>query len=482
MQTIRTVASAAALAAALALAPQADAQNLTRSLLFSSPNHTTVGETVNLTVQVDGLGGGAPTGAVDFSDNGVALGSATLVTEGAGQTALAAGFDHTCGLTRNSGARCWGYNGQGELGDGTTRARLAPTIVVGLSTGVTALATEFFHTCALTQSGSVKCWGFNDDGQLGDGTTTTSLIPVDVVGLSQGVVAIATGYNHTCALTRIGGVQCWGSNFAGQLGNRSTADSSTPVHVFGLGAGVVALAGGDFYTCALTSSGGIKCWGDNTYGQLGDGTDLERHAPRAVEGLTTGVAALAAGGGHTCAVTATGGAKCWGDNVNGRLGDGTTVDRHTPVDVVGLTSGVASVSAGDISTCALTTAGGVKCWGDNVKGQLGDGTTTNRKTAVDVLGLSAGISGLAVGGNHTCALTSGGALKCWGWNAYGQLGDGTRTTRLTPTDSKIFSGLVRARAKFTTSSLVAGMHVLRATYPGDAQHSGSTAVTKQTVK
>src|SRR5205823_3213591 len=156
------------------------------------------------------------------------------------------------------------------------------------------------------------------------------------------------------------------------------------------------------YSCALTSAGGIKCWGDNGWGQLGDGTTTERHRPVDVSGLAGGVAAISAGGDHTCALTSAGGVKCWGHNVFGQLGDGTTTDGHAPVDVSGLGGGVAAIAAGGCHTCALTTAGGVKCWGDNTDGELGDGTTTERHAPVDVLGLAGGVAAVSVGALHTC--------------------------------------------------------------------------------
>jgi alpha-tubulin suppressor-like RCC1 family protein len=347
---------------------------------------------------------------------------------------VAAGGVHTCALTSGGGVKCWGLNNNGQLGDGTTADKPTPVDVAGLGSGVQAIAAGSSHTCALTSGGGVKCWGNNEDGQLGDGTTEDKSTPVDVVGLGSGVQAIAAGFLHTCALTTGGGVKCWGFGGFGQLGDGTTEDKSTPVDVVGLGSGVQAIAAGRHHTCALTTGGGVKCWGWNGLGQLGDGTTEDKTTPVNVAGLGSGVQAIAVGGGHTCALTSSGDVKCWGYNANGQLGDGTTAGKSSPVDVAGLGNGVKAIAAGEIHTCALTSGGGVKCWGDNSVAQLGDGTEVSKSTPVDVAGLGSGVQTIAAGYLHTCALTSGGGVKCWGWNASGQLGDGTEASKRTPID------------------------------------------------
>jgi alpha-tubulin suppressor-like RCC1 family protein len=364
-----------------------------------------------------------------------------------GVTAIAAGGDHTCALISTGRVKCWGSNGVGQLGDGTTTDRLTPVDVSGLTSGVTAIAAGESHTCALTNAGGVKCWGYNGSGQLGDGTPTNRLTPIGVSGLTSGVTAIAAGGWHTCALTSGGGVKCWGDNYSGQLGDGTTSSRLTPADVSGLTSGVTAIAAGEEYTCALTGAGGVRCWGYNSYGQLGDGTTTDRPTPVNVSGLTNGVTAIAAGDAHTCALTSVGGVKCWGSNYYGQLGDGTTINRPTPVDVSGLASGVTAIAAGGYHTCALISAGRVKCWGSNGVGQLGDGTTTDRLTPGDVSGLTSGVTAIAAGDSHTCTLTNAGGVKCWGYNYYGQLGDGTTSSRLTPTDvSGLTSGVTAIAA------------------------------------
>jgi alpha-tubulin suppressor-like RCC1 family protein len=378
---------------------------------------------------------------------------------GSGVSAIAAGAFHTCALTIGGGVKCWGDNSSGQLGDGTTTHRLTPVDVSGLGSGISAIAAGDNHTCALTTGGGVKCWGTNFSGQLGDGTTTHRLTPVDVSGLGSSVSAIAAGFERTCALTTGGGVKCWGDNSSGQLGDGTTSNRLTPVNVSGLGSGVSAIAAGNFHTCARTTGGGVKCWGLNRFGQLGDGTTTHRLTPVDVSGLGSSVSAsaIAAGFEHTCALTTGGGVKCWGDNSSGQLGDGTTSSRRAAVDVSGLGRDVSAIAAGDNHTCART-GGGVKCWGDNFSGQLGDGTTTQRLTPVDVSGLSSGVSAIASGFEHTCALTTGGGVKCWGDNSSGQLGDGTTTQRLTPVDVSGLGNSVSAIAAgaFHTCALTTG--------------------------
>jgi alpha-tubulin suppressor-like RCC1 family protein len=346
--------------------------------------------------------------------------------------AMAAGFGHTCALTTAGAVLCWGANQSGELGDSGQTDRPIPAAVSRLSSGVTAIAAGQHHSCALTTGGGVLCWGANSVGQLGDGTIGNRSTPVAVIGLSSGVTAIAAGNFHTCALTAGGSVLCWGFNSFGQLGDGTTTIRTTPVPVSDLSSGATAIAAGQFHTCAAMATGGVRCWGDNSASQLGDGTTTQRLTPVAVSGLSSGVTAIALGFYHTCALTAAGGVLCWGDNGNGELGDGTTTPSATPVAVSGLSSGVATIAAGYTDACALTAAGGVLCWGFNFNGQLGDGTTTQQTSPVAVSGLDSGVTAIAAGGGHTCALTTGGAPQCWGNNAFGQLGDGTTTQRLTP--------------------------------------------------
>ncbi len=379
-----------------------------------------------------------------------------VVSLGSWMVIVAAGAYHTCALTSLGKAKCWGNDESGQLSVVPTTGRSVPADVISLDSGVTAVDSGGAHTCALTSGGGVKCWGGNFAGELGDGTTINSSIPVDAVSLDSGVTAVTTGGVRTCALTSSDGVMCWGRNDLGQLGDGTLTDHSTPVDVVGLDSGTIAVVAGGDHTCALTSTGGVKCWGRNGFGQLGNGTTTDSPLPVDVAGLISGVTAIAVGEIHSCALTTTGGVKCWGYNYSGQLGDGTSTDSSTPVDVVGLASGVTSVVAGWEHTCALTSDGGVKCWGSNGSGQLGTGNSWHSYTPEDVAGLSSGVAAVTAGGDHTCALTSGSGLKCWGRNWDFELGDGTRIDRPTPVDVVGLSGGVTSvsAGRYHTCALV----------------------------
>ncbi len=329
-----------------------------------------------------------------------------------------AAYAHTCAVTSTGGVKCWGGNWSGQLGDGTTISSNVPVDVPGL-TGVKAIAGGGAHTCALTNDGGVKCWGANERGQLGDGTRTASRTPVDVEGLASGVKAIAAhdtdGNDYddrgfTCALLDTG-VKCWGDGYG-----------LTPEFVPGIGSEAMAIDAGFEYACAVFNTGGIKCWGRENYS------------------ATSGDIVSVSGGGHsgdynTCVVLNDGRAECWGENDRGEVGDGTTEARWSPVDVIGLGGEISMISMGGSFACALLEDGRVQCWGNNRIGQCGDGTQTHGLSPSYVFGLESGVESVTAGWAHTCAVTTDGAAKCWGNNGNGQCGDGNVCTSAeTPVD------------------------------------------------
>lgn len=342
------------------------------------------------------------------------------------------GSQHACALLETGGVRCWG--GTGLVGDGTRALRATAVEVRGLGSGVLAVSAGEQHTCAVLEGGAVRCWGDNSRGQLGTGDTQASLEPVEVPGLGANVVAVACGQSHSCALHAGGQVTCWGANDRLQLGGGSVTHSSHAVPVEGLPANLTALTAGATHTCASTAAGEAWCWGSNSSGELGDGQSGTGRSsgPVRVEGLPGPARALAPGGGHTCARVGDGEVACWGSNVTGALGDDTALDSVRPVRPVGLSPGVRQVRAGWAFTCAVGADGGVRCWGQNQSGQLGDGTRLHRAAPVRVTGLPEEAVDIAAGMTSACAVLRGGRVWCWGGNAQGQLGDGSQTDPVAP--------------------------------------------------
>jgi alpha-tubulin suppressor-like RCC1 family protein len=341
---------------------------------------------------------------------------------------LSAGFSHNCGLTLDGRAYCWGQNQAGQLGDGTTLQRLTPVAVVG-GLRFRQVSAGARHTCGLTPINRAYCWGQNQAGQLGDGTTTDHLKPVAVVGgLRFLQVSPSRNGDHTCGVATDSLAYCWGANDGGQLGDGTMTSRLTPVRVAGgLRFHQVTTSG---QTCGVTTSNRAYCWGPNSHGQLGDGTTTDRLRPVAVAGGLRFREVHTAGTG-SCAVTPGDRAYCWGLNFDGQLGDGTTTDHLTPVPVVG---GLLfrQVSVGEnIHTCGVTLGNIAYCWGYNGEGALGDGTATSRLRPVRVAG-GLRFRHVRAGEGHTCGLTTDYRAYCWGYNGVGALGDGTVVNRLAP--------------------------------------------------
>jgi len=356
----------------------------------------------------------------------------TAVAGLSGAVALSAHWQHACAIRDDQSLVCWGSNSTGQLGDGTLVNRPRPAVVVGLQ-GVTAVAAGLSHTCALA-AGGLSCWGSNSQGQLGaeSGASTTPVTAPLAVALVANPIAVAAGAQHTCAVRGTGQVLCWGQNGTGQLGEGSMSSLAEPVPVTGLDTGTAVVAGATF-SCATTVDGAVLCWGDDHDGQLGTGRGVVQPAPLT---LPSGVTGLAAGGAHSCGVTA-GGIACWGSNQAGQLGDNQEDDRARPAPIeLPLVPG--AVAAGALHSCAVDQLGGLWCWGRGSSGQIGPGRSVDTPFPIAVP-LPAGTDrALAVtaGDSHTCAVlsdaTGAPAAVCFGANDHGQLGDGTTTAHAAP--------------------------------------------------
>jgi RHS repeat-associated protein len=338
---------------------------------------------------------------------------------------LTTGAGHTCAVTAAGGAKCWGANRFGKLGDGTEIDRSAPVDVIGLTSGVVAVKAGGDHTCAITNGGGVKCWGYNFYGQLGNGTTTQQSSPVDVVGLSRGVVDLALGNSHSCALLNDATVRCWGRNSSQVLGDGTNVDRNTPVPVIGLPNNIVAVRAVAYHTCALTAFGGVVCWGTNSSGQLGNGTTYSLGvAPVAMAGMGAGVTTVAPGNDFTCTLADVGSVSCVGYNYYFQLGDGTRVSRVIPAIVSGFGSGAVGLTVGDHFSCAITGVGGLTCWGN-----LGN---QSYLIPTNIIGLASNVVQASVGYDHACAINAQATVSCFGSNSNGQLGNGTTVSAVSP--------------------------------------------------
>ena len=348
---------------------------------------------------------------------------------------ISGGWTHTCARRATGALACWGRNTFGELGNGTTSTMVTtrPVTVAGL-TDVIDVAANGETTCVVDATGTVTCFGNNDQGQVGDGSTTSPHPEFSVVDLPEAAVQVTISSSTTCARLVSGALACWGSNSVGQLGNGLTAASPLPVGVLGVG-DAVDLASWSAHSCVVRAAGTVSCWGWNSDGQVGDGTLVNARRPTTVGGIA-GATDIAAGGRHSCAlIGATNSVACWGQGTAGQLGNGASVGSRTPVVVTGLPTGagaaITQIAAGGGHTCALTSGGAVYCWGLNDSGQVGDGSLVNRASARLVSGLSAAAE-VRCGDRYTCARTTSGPVYCWGYNVDGGLGDGGTTNSSTP--------------------------------------------------
>jgi alpha-tubulin suppressor-like RCC1 family protein len=332
---------------------------------------------------------------------------------------VSAGAVHTCGITPEGAAYCWGDNSTGELGDGNAPTdRDTPVLVQGALV-FASISAGSFHTCGVTTGGDAYCWGDNSPS----GADTPVLIGGGLVFES-----ISAGDGHNCGVTTSGEAYCWGGNGSGQLGGGNVGTGSdTPVLVLG-GLVFESISAGGVHTCGLTTGGDAYCWGDNSAGELGDGNaPTDRDTPVLVDGAHA-FGSISAGRFHTCGVTTGGDALCWGTNRSGELGDGNSpTDSDIPILVQSALM-FESIGAGAFHSCGVVTSGGAYCWGSNSSGELGNGNgPADSDTPVLVAGAFV-FESISTGADHTCGATTTGVAYCWGQNSAGELGDGNAPT------------------------------------------------------
>ncbi|GEM_PF-7077497 len=338
------------------------------------------------------------------------------------------GRNHACALLSNGTVKCWGTNWEGQLGNGTTSLSRVPVDVLEVTDAIN-FSVGTYHACVVISSGTVKCWGYNSYGQLGDSTTTSRSTPVNVLGITN-AAQVSTGENHSCALLNDGTVKCWGRNYNGQLGDGTTTQSNVPVSVLGL-TDVVGIYARESVNCAVLSSGVINCWGENNYGQLGDGTKVDKNIPTLVNNFSSPNQIYFSSGDSTCFVI-NNTLKCigqdhsnffYGDNISGGI-------KTIPVYISSITDVNELVSSVDNTTCYINN-GGLKCFNGYYLGVVP--TPSNTLIPVTPTGLGSGVSKTSCGESFCCALIDDGTVKCWGSNSSGQLGDGTLNTISIPT-------------------------------------------------
>lgn len=338
------------------------------------------------------------------------------------------GHAHACAVTEDNLVKCWGLNGNTQVGPNAASPQLTPTVINGLGGVPVKFALGSGFSCALL-SDSVKCWGSNFGGTLGDGTTRDHSAPVKVIGLDNlKILDLVSGNSFSCVLLDGGSVKCWGRNSYGQLGDGTLIDKSAPTPVLGLSSEVKAIFANGSHSCAQLADGTLKCWGYNSEGQLGIGNTTNQATP--VQPLIGKVKSFAAGYVHSCAILVDGSVSCWGRNNEGQLGNNSTASSKAPVSIS--ITDVQYISAGNNYTCAMHNSGSVSCWGLNTSGQLGTGDFNNRAVPTSVQNLEQSTQLLKTAGLNACVLLSSGSLKCWGGNSAGQLGNGLTTNSAIP--------------------------------------------------
>ena len=370
-------------------------------------------------------------GQIGDSNNPTDKHTPIYISSGIAASSLNLGYYHTCAVLDNGSAMCWGYNDQGQLGDGDDPVNKDSPVYVPNITNASTISAGYYHTCTALDNGSAMCWGNNGMGQLGDGDSPNNKnTPVYVLNITN-ASAISAGYYHSCASLDNGSAMCWGDNSEGQLGDNTTVDKDYPIYVSNM-TNATDISCGDDHTCALLDNGSVMCWGYNNDGELGDNSTIDKELPVYVYGITNATA-VSSGSYHTCALLDNRSVMCWGENGDGQLGDNDMgTDKNRPVYVHGITNAI-SISCMGYHSCALLDNGSVMCWGDNSEGQLGDGDApTDKSTPAYTTGVTNATS-IYSGYMHTCAIVENSEIMCWGSNEYGRLGD--NSFRDTPKDT-----------------------------------------------
>jgi alpha-tubulin suppressor-like RCC1 family protein len=356
-----------------------------------------------------------------------------------GVIAAGAGAASTCGLSDDYELQCWGENPNGQSGSAAKPIEVTPTDVVGVGAGVLDVSAGLSDTCAVLADGSVRCFGDNSEGQLGDGTMNYGLHPA-TTPIASGASKIAVGDRHACALMATGTIQCWGRNTVGPLGIGTPDPSPTPVTVSGITTATAIQAGANT-TCALLADQTVWCWGQAVDGQIGNGNTVYEGvlSPEQVSGISTATA-ISMSGDTGCALLSNGDVQCWGRNGSGQVGDGTNGQSDYPQTVISGSDNAVAIAAGFNSSCAALDTGIVRCWGRNDEGALGNGANGSSNTPINGPAF-ASVTSISGGANHFCAVLGSGAVACWGVNNEGQLGNGTLDNSNVPTSAAASGGL-----------------------------------------
>jgi alpha-tubulin suppressor-like RCC1 family protein len=384
--------------------------------------------TGNLLVQGSYSNVGALKTGTMSAPSGVLIGGTML-----GAKAAAGGGIHTAVVLNDGTVRTFGLNSDGQLGVNDAASRSTPVQVFGISSSATAVACGYKHTAVLLADGTVRTFGRNNTGQLGDNTTVSKSTPVQVFGISSSATAVTCGKYHTAVLLSDGTVRTFGDGNSGRLGDNTNVDKKTPVQVWGISSSATAVAGGGYHTAVLLADGTVRTFGYNAQGQLGDNTTVSKSTPVQVWDISSSATAVSCGRDHIAVLLADGTVRTFGSNDFGQLGIDNLVSRLTPVQVFGISSSATAIACGDQHTVILLANGTVMTIGRNNNGQLGINVTAGtRMTPVQVFGISSSAVAIACGGAHTAVLLADGTVRMFGNNTQGSLGVNDLVDRSTP--------------------------------------------------